>query len=59
MPDAAYYRAQAKLCEELGRHLTSAEDARVAFTAAARHLVRAEEVEDRKLLESNTPPNSH
>ena len=59
MTDAAYHRAQAKLCKELGRHLTSVEDARLAFAAAARHLLQAEEIEERAHLDSKAKPPNH
>jgi len=43
MPDAAYYRRQAKLYRELARHLSVRRDAETALAASDRARRRAEE----------------
>jgi hypothetical protein len=42
MPDAAYYRRQAKLYRELARHLSDRKDAETALAASERARRRAE-----------------
>jgi hypothetical protein len=47
MPDAAYHRAQAKLCREIAKLLSNVEDAQQALEAADHHDQRAHLAENK------------